>query len=206
MKHLNKKEKDVLNAFKNEGRITLKDLAKKVNLPISSVNKIVMRIEDNIVKSLDKNDGIILNILQANCRTSLTAIAKQVNLSVDSVKQRIKKMENIIFYPKVQIRPRPFGFDHIVDVKIKLNNHSKGELDHFIDYLTNNPRVSEIFSVGGEYDLSIVIIAKDAADLGDIDSEINKKFGRIINSWIESTSLKAHKFEIYDMIKLINSV
>lgn len=156
-------------------------------------------------KKFDKKDGIILNILQKNCRTSLTDIAKQINLSIDSVKKRIKKMENDIFYPRIQIRPRSLGFSNIVDVKIKLNNHSKEGVDSFITYLQENPQIAEVFSVSGEWDLSIVIISKDMSDLNSITSSIKNKFGRIISSWCESTTLKAYKFETYDMEKFLGS-
>jgi DNA-binding Lrp family transcriptional regulator len=155
------------------------------------------------MRDLDKKDCIILNILQRNCRISLTNIAKLVDISIDSVKKRIKKMENIIFYPKIQIRPRSLGFSNIVDIKIKLNNHAKKDIDNFIKYLQENPRVAEIFSVSGEWDLSIVIISKDADDLGNITLDIKNRFGKIINSWSESTTLKAYKFENYDMEKLL---
>jgi len=155
------------------------------------------------MKNLDKKDCIILNILQENCRTSLTDIAKQVSLSIDSVKKRIKKMEGIMFHPRIQIRPRSLGFSNIVDIKIKLNIHSKEDVNKFIEFLQKHPRVAEIFSVSGEWDLSIVIVSKDAADFEDVVSEIKSRFGKVINEWSESTTLRAYKFEKYDMIKLM---
>jgi len=156
------------------------------------------------MKGLDKNDCVILNVLQKDCRTSLTDIANRVCLSIDSVKKRIKKMrKNKIFHPQIQIRPRNFGFNEIIDIKIKLNNHSKEDRDKFISYLQGNPRIAEIFSVSGEWDLSIVLLSKNAADLEKITSEIKSKFGKIINSWSESMTLKSYKFETYDMRKLL---
>ena len=153
---------------------------------------------------LDKKDCIILNILQENCRTTLTSIAKKVNLSIDSVKKRIQKMENIIFHPRIQIRPRSLGFNYIVDVKIKFSNHSKEEINKFIIYLQKHPRIAEIFSVSGEWDLSLVIVSKDATDFDNITSDIKKRFGKIIGSWSGSVTLRAYKFEKYDMTKLID--
>jgi len=152
---------------------------------------------------IDKKDMVILNRLQDNCRTSFTDLAKEVGLSIDSVKKRVKKMEGDLFYPKIQIRPRSLGFSNIVDIKIKLNNHSKSEVDDFIKYLSNNPRIPEIFTVSGEWDLSIVVLSKDADDLGNMMAKIQGKFGNIINSWTESTTLKAYKFETYNMLKLM---
>ncbi len=156
------------------------------------------------MKDLDKRDCIILKILQNDCRTSLTKIAKEVGLSVDSVKKRMKKMEeNKIFHPRIQIRPRNFGFANIVDIKIKLCNHSKREREEFIKYLQENLRVAEIFGVSGEWDLSVVVISKDASDLDDVISRIKKRFGNIITSWNESLTLKVYKFETYDMERLL---
>ena len=155
---------------------------------------------------LDKKDGIILNILQKNCRAPLTAIAKEVGLSLDSVKKRINKMlDSKIFYPRIQLRPRNFGFVNIVDVKIKIQNYSEEDVNRFIAYLKQHPRVTEVFSIAGEWDISIVLIAKDAIDLGKLTSEIRHKFGKIISSWSESVTTNSHKFEEYDMIELLEN-
>lgn len=156
------------------------------------------------MNQLDEIDCEILNILQINCRVSLTEIAKHIGLSIDSIKKRIEKMlENKIFWPKIQIRPRNFGFKNIVEVKIKLKYSSKEDIGEFIQYLREHPRISEIFSISGKWDFSIVIIAKDAIDLGQISSEIRFKFGNIIVSWTESLTTNSYKFEYYDMCKLM---
>jgi Lrp/AsnC family transcriptional regulator len=153
---------------------------------------------------LDEKDCLILNLLQEDCRMSLTKISKKVGLSIDSVKKRIEKMiKNNIFLPKIQLRPRNFGFNNIIDVKIKLHNYDKQDITKFVDYLQNNQRVSEIFSVSGDWDFSIVIIAKDAIDLGKVTAEIREKFDKIIRDWSESLTTRAYKFEIYDMSKLM---
>ncbi len=152
---------------------------------------------------LDEKNCMILNLLQENCRISLTEIAKKVELSVDSVKKRINKMiENDIFYPKIQLRPRNFGFNNIVEIKIRLHNYSENERNKFISYLKENPRVAEILCISGEWDLTIVIIAKDSLDLGKITSEIRNKFNKIIDDWRESLTTHVYKFEEYDMLKI----
>ncbi|TKJ17314.1 hypothetical protein CEE44_02140 [Candidatus Woesearchaeota archaeon B3_Woes] len=156
------------------------------------------------MRGLDKTDCIILDTLQKNCRCSLTNIAKEVNLSIDSVKKRIKKMEkNKIFHPTIQLRPRNFGFVNIINTRIRLKNHTKEEKNRFIKHLEKNPRITEIFSMSGEEDLSIVVVSKNAADLDNIISEIKNKFGNIIYSWNDSTTLKVYKFESYDMGKMM---
>ncbi len=155
-------------------------------------------------KELDEKDCVILNLLQENCRMSLTDISKKVGLSIDSVKKRIKRMiKDNIFFPKIQLRPRNFGFKNIVDIKIKLHNYSEKDIKEFIEYLKENPNVAEIFSISGDWNFSIVIIAKDAIDLGRIAGEIRNKFSKIIDTWSESLTTCVYKFENYDMVKLM---
>jgi Lrp/AsnC family transcriptional regulator, leucine-responsive regulatory protein len=156
------------------------------------------------MKTIDEKDCEILNLLQVNCRMSLTDIAKKVDLSIDSVNKRIKKLqEQRIFHPKIQIRPRNFGYKNIADIKIKLNYSVKREIDEFIHFLQAHPRVAEIFSISGEYDFSIVIIAKDPNDLGKTTMDIRCKFGKIITSWTETLTTESYKFEYYDMNQLM---
>jgi len=156
------------------------------------------------MEKLDEKNCIILNLLQENCRISLTNIAKKVNLSVDSVKKRINKMiKKEIFYPKIQIRPRSLGFNNIVDIKIKVHNCNNQELEKFIEYLKKHPRIAEVFSVSGAWNFSIVLIAKDYKDLGEISTSIRNKFSKIINGWSESLTTTAYKFENYDLLKLM---
>lgn len=153
---------------------------------------------------LDKKDCMILDILQKDCRASLTEIAKQVNLSIDSVKKRMKKLQdNKVFYPRIQLRPRNFGFANVVDVKIRLQYSTEEEMGRFMSYLKSHQRVVEIFSVSGEWDLTIVIIAKDAIDLGRVTSGIRNRFGRLIANWNASLTVNSYKFEEYGMMELL---
>ncbi len=157
------------------------------------------------MKELDEKGCLILNLLQENCRMSLTDISKKVGLSIDSVKKRIKRMiKEGMFFPKIQLRPRNFGFKNIVDIKIKLHNYTEKNIEELIGFLKKNPRVAEIFSVSGDWDFSIVIIAKDAEDLGETSNLIRNKFNKIISGWSESLTTCVYKFENYDLIKLLN--
>ena len=155
------------------------------------------------MQNLDQKDCLILNLLQENCRASLTEIAEKVGLSIDSIKKRIDHLaEDGIFFPKIQLRPRHFGFENIIDIRIKLHNYTEKELSDFIKYLKQHPRVSEVFSLSGEWNFAIVILSKDFSDLGKVTGEIRTKFAKIISEWSESLTTAVHKFEIYDMLKL----
>jgi len=154
---------------------------------------------------LDKKDCVLMDELQKNCRISLTQLAQKVNLSIDSVKKRINKLENERYYPKIQIRPRSFGFKDITQINIKFNNHNSEEINKFIEYLVKHERIAEVFSFSGEWDLSFVIFAKDSEDQQKLRSKIKIDFGNLIGAWSESVTLKVHKFETYNLQQLYNS-
>ena len=153
---------------------------------------------------LDRKDCMILDILQKDCRASLTDISGEVGLSIDAVKKRMKRMQqNKVFYPKIQLRPRNFGFGNVVDIKIKLQYTTEEEMARLVKYLKSHPRVIEFFTVSGEWDLSIVIIARDALDLGKVTSEIRNRFGKNITSWNASLTVNSYKFEDYNMREIM---
>jgi DNA-binding Lrp family transcriptional regulator len=129
---------------------------------------------------------------------SFTEISKKAELSVDAVRKRIKKMQKEgIFYSKIQLRPRHFGFSYVVDVKLKLRNYNGYKIRKFIDYTVNHPRIVEVFAISGDWDFTIVFVSKDHEDLAEISNEIREKFSDIIGGWSESLTTVAYKFEEY---------
>jgi len=135
---------------------------------------------------------------------SLTDISKKIGLSIDSVKKRIQRMiKEDVFFPKIQLRPRNFGFKNIIEAKIKLQNYDGQKINEFINYLQENPYVVEIISISGEWDYTIVLITKDALDVGGVVGPIRRKFHDIISEWSESLTTSTYKFEDYDMSRIL---
>ncbi|MGM0609413.1 MAG: Lrp/AsnC family transcriptional regulator [Candidatus Muiribacteriota bacterium] len=153
---------------------------------------------------MDKIDCKILNILQENCRTSTKDIAEKIGLSSDSTKKRINKLlRNELFYPRIQLRLRHMGFNNIVEVRIKLHNYTQKDMDEFIEFLKENPFVSEIFSLSGEWDFSIVIVSRNPKHMIEISNNIRETYGRIIRDWAETMTTRVYKFEEFDALKLM---
>lgn len=151
----------------------------------------------------DETNCRILNLLQEDCRMSLTDMAAKVGLSVDSTRKRLAKLKTAgYFFPKIQLRPRHFGYPYIVDVKVTLRNHTEQDAKAFVDYLMKHPRVAELFALSGTWDYTIVLIAKDHEDLATVSGEIRGRFAKIIDSWTESLTTIAYKFETYDLLAL----
>ncbi len=151
---------------------------------------------------IDEKDKKILMILQEDGRENLTSIARKVELSVDSAKKRIEnlKEKGIIDKIGVWINPNALGYNLVVDNKIKLHNITKVEREEFIQYLKNNRNVIDLLSIIGDYDLTCVIIAKDANDYEIISTEIRQMYNKIIADWTSMLILKPHKFEEYNFV------
>ena len=149
---------------------------------------------------LDDKDREILMILQRNGREKLTEIAKKVKLSIDSVNKRMKEMQRKGVYTiNTFIEPRVIGFSLVVDVKIKLRNITEKDKNEFISHLANHPRVIDLLSLMGEFDLTCVMIAKDSNEFDKISTEIRQKYSHIIDDWKGMLILKTYKFEEYDL-------
>tara|TARA_Y100000310_G_C20439538_1_gene695390 strand:+ start:374 stop:859 length:486 start_codon:yes stop_codon:yes gene_type:complete len=149
---------------------------------------------------LDEKDKKILMLLQEDGRMQLTVIARKVNLSIDSVHKRIKEMKRKeIFHTGIFIDPRNIGYPLVADVKIKLMNISDIEKKKFIDYLVGHPRIIDLLSIMGDYDLTCVIVAKDTNELDEVSMEIRQKYRELIADWKAVLVLKTHKFEYYDL-------
>jgi len=153
---------------------------------------------------LDAKDRQILLELQKDGRESLTNIAKKINVAIDTVKSRIERLEKeqIIVEIKPWVNPRNMGYPLVADVKIKLHNNTEQQTEAMIAYLVKHPRVIEVITIMGDYDLTCIIIAKDTDDLGKVSQSIRHEFNNIIADWSSFLTLKIHKFEHYEYTML----
>lgn len=149
--------------------------------------------------ALDDKDKLLLEILQRNGRESLTNIAKAVKLSIDSTHKRIKKLNKngIIARFGIFIDPKALGYDLVANIQIKLQNITEEELNKFISFLTHHKNVIELISILGEYDLTLVIIAKNTEEYELISRNIRQQYKNLIADWKSVINLKVYKFEEY---------
>lgn len=151
------------------------------------------------LRHLDAIDRTILNILAENARTKLTVIAKHVQLSVDSTKKRIEKLEKdgVIAKYTIQLNPDKYGLNLGVHIYLKLMNVTKERYDAFINIMRKNPRVIDLMSMLGDYDIYLVILAENTAELDKMKIEIKQKFSDIIDDWKEVLVTNIYKLEEY---------
>lgn len=147
---------------------------------------------------IDEKDKKILELLQKDGRMQLTELSRSIDLSIDSTHKRIKKMiENKIFHPGIFVNPIAIGNPMIANIQIKLHNVTEDDMNKMIGYLKQHKNVIELISIIGDYDLTLVIMSKDANELNDISTQIRQKFKTMIADWRSVINLKVHKFEEY---------
>ncbi len=151
------------------------------------------------IRQLDRIDRDILNILSKNARAKLTQISKKIGLSVDSVKKRIIKLERngIITKYTIQVNPSILGLPLGVHIYVKFKDFNQSRFDEFIKYLKASPRVIDLMSMAGDYDLYIVILVADTEDLEKKKNEIRQAFSDIIGDWKEVLVTKLYTLEEY---------
>ncbi|MBI4177167.1 MAG: Lrp/AsnC family transcriptional regulator [Candidatus Aenigmarchaeota archaeon] len=150
-------------------------------------------------RELDRTDRDILNILSQNARTKLTQISKKIGLSVDSIKKRIMKLERsgIITKYTIQVNTGIIGLPLGVHIYVKFKNFNQSRFEEFIKYLRASPRVIDLMSMAGDYDLYIVILAAGTEDIEKKKNEIRQNFSDIIGDWKEVLVTRLHKLEEY---------
>lgn len=102
----------------------------------------------------------ILSLLQSDSRMTYTQISKEVNLSIPSVKDRINKMvdKGIIKNNSIEVDFKKLGrhIRAIISVDVKSNRY-----EHFIDFCSNNPYITDFYRVLGPYNAMIFVAIED---------------------------------------------
>jgi Lrp/AsnC family leucine-responsive transcriptional regulator len=151
------------------------------------------------IRHLDDKDRQILNILARNSREKLVKIAKEIGLSVDSTKKRVEKLEKdgVIRHYTIQPDIGRIGLPIATHIYLKLKPSTRQRYEEFIAAMKKNPRVIDLMSVLGDYDLYIVLIAKDTLELDRMKREIKEKFADLIGDWKEVLVTEVYKLEEY---------
>src|SRR3990170_3936587 len=148
---------------------------------------------------IDAKDREILNLLSKNGMEKLTSLAKKIGLSIDPTKKRMQKLvdSGIITNFTIQTNVSKLGLGYGVHVYLKLKSTSGEEFEKLITYLKNHFRIIDVFSVIGNFDLSLVVLGKDSEEIDSTLKEIRQKFSNVINEWNAVTVSKIHKLEEY---------
>ena len=112
---------------------------------------------------LDVKDIAILRLLQDNARMSVKEISDMVQLSTTPVHERIKRLEasGVIKQYATLIDGTKINKGLMVICYVSLNQHSKKSGTQFIKLINELPEAVECYSISGEFDFMLKIIAAD---------------------------------------------
>jgi len=116
---------------------------------------------------LDKYDKSILSIIQRQGRLTNQSLAEQVSLSPAPCLRRVDKLEStgvIKQYAALTDRHK-LGLSVLVYIHISLNDHHTDTVESFNRFVDQCEAILECYSVSGEYDYLIRVVAADISAL-----------------------------------------
>ena len=116
--------------------------------------------------SLDAIDRRILANLQAEPDLTMADLAERVGLSHTPCWRRLKRMEEagIVLGRALLLNTEALGYTISVFAHIKLKSHEEESLNRFEDSVGEHPQIVECFSMSGESDYTLRVLARDVGD------------------------------------------
>ncbi len=124
--------------------------------------------------SFDSTDIAILKELQQNAKASIKEISTKVHLSTTPVHERIKRLEQqgIIKQYATLLDHSKINKGLMVICYVSLKQHDKKEGAKFIKSILSFNEVTECYSISGEFDFMLKVVAKDMESYYDF--HVNK--------------------------------
>lgn len=146
---------------------------------------------------MDIKDKKLLYLLDLNSRAKESELAKQLNTSKQVVNYRIKRLEQEGIIKKFQtvLNFGSLGVNIYANIYFKLTHLNKETEKELMDFLLGNPEVGYVGIMGGRYDLSIVLTAKNLQELDKSLSNIVKRFPNHLRDYDVSLRLAGYKFQ-----------
>lgn len=115
---------------------------------------------------MDDADLRILRVLQADPQLPVTAIAERAGLSHTPCWRRLKRMEadGVILGRAVLLDAKQLGLAVNVFAALRLKQHDEDTLEALEAAVCDHPQIVECFSMSGESDYTIRVIARSIED------------------------------------------
>lgn len=112
---------------------------------------------------LTPTDKAILELIQQDAGLSTAEIAEKVGLSQSPCWRRIRRLEEAgVIKRKVALLDHAaLGMEVVAFVSVKLSEHGRRNLEDFESRVSGLPEVLECFTVTGDVDYILKIVAKD---------------------------------------------
>jgi DNA-binding Lrp family transcriptional regulator len=116
---------------------------------------------------LDRTDLRILDHLQAHARATNMELAQAVSLSPAQSHRRHRRLEEAGFIARYETRLNAvrLGLTVIAFIHVSMERSHIRELDRFKELLAGLPEVQECYSVTGDFDYVLKVVARDLPSL-----------------------------------------
>lgn len=116
--------------------------------------------------TLDDMDRRLLAELQINGAISHVELAERIGSSTASVWRRIKALENsgILRQTVRLIDPHSLGYGVNVLCNIRVRSHAREVRRGFEQFVADRPEILECFSMSGDWDYLLRVVATDVSD------------------------------------------
>jgi DNA-binding Lrp family transcriptional regulator len=118
---------------------------------------------------LDRTDRRILDFLQSNGRATNLELAAAASLSPAQCHRRHRRLEELGFIARYEARldPARLGFGVVAFIHVAMEKGHIREIPKFKDLIADLPEVLECYSVTGDFDYVIKVVARDLKSLSD---------------------------------------
>ena len=122
-----------------------------------------------MITELSRSDRQLLQALQQDLTLSQIELADRAGLSRTSVWRRIRELEDagLIEGKVALLNSRQLGFQIHVLLSVSMNKHSVRTRKDFEQHVQTLPEVTECFSVSGDRDYLLHIVARDMETYND---------------------------------------
>ena len=122
------------------------------------------------MRRLDQIDLAILGHLQKNARLSNKELAAAVGLAPSSCLERVRRLEfeKVLRGYHAEVDKAALGIGLEALVSVRLNQHTRKEVDDFRNYVTALPMVLETYHVAGSTDFLLHVVVRDIHHLRDV--------------------------------------
>ena len=122
-----------------------------------------------MIPDLDVFDLRLLAALQKDGRTPSSALAESVGLSASQVSRRLARLEEdgVIERYAALLQPEAVGLTVLAFTNVSLDRHAEGLVHGFEAAVMDWPEILECYSVTGEADFILRIVAPDLKSFAD---------------------------------------
>ncbi|MFB9125799.1 Lrp/AsnC family transcriptional regulator [Paraburkholderia dipogonis] len=121
------------------------------------------------IPTLDRADQQILAALQSDARLSSAELSEKVNLSTSPCWRRVKRLESLGVITGYHARVDPVQLGYVVTALVQVSLIQRN-LDHMRVFEMAVRPLQEViacYSISGEYDYQLIVVAKSPTEFGD---------------------------------------